>query len=847
MTSQKLVSWKPEYFKENIKEHPIKICQTVSMSCVPTINITEKIKNDYGDNLSTFQIETVLKIKECLMKNKPFLLGDGTGTGKGRVLAATVREMGMKTLWISSSLKLEKSAKLELELVFDKEKYNVKFASYTSVKYKLKDIVEFLKEEECLIILDECHQMRNCSSTKKLIDKLLNTTNKICYSSATIASSTRHLLYLNKMDLWGSSTSPFETWEKIENASRTDGPALLELISLHFCRNGQYVCRQLDTKDVNFTIKTAKLTKDDEYIYKKCAEGLFSMNGKNRQQFFLRLIVYFKVKEAIKTIEEYLELGKSVVVSVSNTGAATLKRSKENGNYTTYFQEICDEYGIDLDFEKEPIDSILDHFGKSNVSEITGRCLRPSSVKNKYEKIPKNDIEDFQKNKKRIAVLSRAGGMGLSLHDSDGKYPRVHIILEIPWSGEDFLQQMGRIYRSNAHTLPEYVFLVSDIPSEYRMIMSIIKKLKSMGAIVKADRTAYEIPGLKEENHWSSNLKGNVGLQLAIASRVDNIKDHDKVIDVTFPKSMSLLKNSIIRNLCVSEEDSLESEEIWSYNITLAKDFFPSLYYPIVQKWTVKNNNVFSNSFKKRLVCFLMCAKASDGPLGMLPENILLYIIEIMAKIQSKEVLVKISDWTHLKFSDFSSCSTERIMNDALCMPVQIQKMYIDLFNSHYFKEKKIEKIKTIKKYAKELAGSNHIDCIVKYCKKTDYKLSDYKVKIHYNTIKYPNPPSNAEFWQSSNGKRVIWRTKNGDCKSFDGGNVVFDEYNFQLCSSEKWERCVRNQEERLQRICKQTPTTFYIATENALALWSSSLKKTVHFTGDCGNEMVGVLVEILP
>ena len=75
----------------------------------------------------------------------------------------------------------------------------------------------------------------------------------------------------------------------------------------------------------------------------------------------------------------------------------------------------------------------------------------------------------------------------------------------------------------------------------------------------------------------------------------------------------------------------------------------------------------------------------------------------------------------------------------------------------------------------------------------------------------------------------------------------MFDEYNFQMCSSEKWERCVRNQEERLQRICKQTPTTFYIATENALALWCSSLKKTVHFTGDCGNEMVGVLVEILP
>tara|TARA_B100001989_G_C24550589_1_gene474285 strand:+ start:4236 stop:6782 length:2547 start_codon:yes stop_codon:yes gene_type:complete len=848
MTSQKLVNWEPEYYKENIKEHPIKICQTVSMSCVPTVNITCEIENDYENNLSTFQLETILKIKECLKKNKPFLLGDGTGTGKGRILAAVVRETGLKTLWISSSLKLEKSAKLELELVFGgKNNHNVKFASYTSVKYKFKDIVDFLKDEECLIILDECHQMRNCSSTKKIIDKLLNMTTKICYSSATIASSIKHLLYLNKMDLWGSKTSPFDTWEKIENAAKSDSAGLLELISLHFCRNGQYVCRQLDTKDVKFIIKTSSLTKEDELIYKKCSEGLFNMNGKNRQQFFLRLIVYFKVKEAINTIEEYLEKGKSVVVSVSNTGAATLKRSKENGNNITYFQEICDEYGIDLDFEKEPIDSIISHFGKNNVSEITGRGLRPSSVKNKYERIPKDDIENFKTNKKRIAILSRAGGMGLSLHDSDGKHPRVHIILEIPWSGEDFLQQMGRIYRSNAHTLPEYVFLVSDIPSEYRMIMSIIKKLKNMGAIVKADRTAYEIPGLKEENHWSSKLKGDVGLQLAIASRISQVNECDKILDVTYPKSMSLLRNSIIRNLCVNEEDTLESEEIWSYNMMLAKDFFPSLYYPVTRKWSVQNHSLFGNSLKKRSICFLMCAKASNGPLGTLPENILLYIIELMASIQSEEVLKEVSKWTHIKYSDFSSCLTERIMNDALCMPVNIQNMYIDLFNSHYFKDKKLEKIKTINQYAKDLVGSSHINCTVKYCKKTDYKFSNYKLKIKYDLKKYPDPPPNAEFWQSFNGKRVIWKTKNGECTSFDGGNVIFDEYNFQMCGSEKWERCVKKQEERLQRICNQTPTTFYVATENALLLWSSSLKKTVHFADDCGNNLVGVLVEIAP
>lgn len=845
MTTLNIVPWKPEYYEHCEIEHPIKICLTKSMSCVKPFPVTYQLKHTYGDVLSTFQLETVMKIADCITKNKPFLLGDGTGVGKGRVLAAVVKELDLKTLWISSSLKLEKSAINELKLVTGYEKKNcVTFASYTSIKYNFKNLIKILAENETLVILDECHQLRNCSKTKKVVDKLLSLTTKICYSSATMASSIKHLQYMDRIGLWGKQDSPFTSWEHMEHASKSDPPAFLELVSIHLCNKGQYVCRQLDTKNVNFEIKTVPITLEQECIYETCAKGLYHLNGRIRQQFFLRLIVYMKVNKTIEIIEKYLKENNSVVVSVSNTGEAAIKRSKTRGTFTTYFQEICDEQGLDLDFKLEPIDIILHHFGKENVSEITGRKLRPVFGKEKYERIPAKEIEAFQTNKKRIALLSRAGGMGLSLHDSSGNYPRVHVILETPWSGEDFLQQMGRIYRSNAKSLPKYTFMVSEIPSEYRTIMTVIKKLKNMGAIVKADRSAYEIPGLKEENVWSGKIKGNVGLQLAIATRIEKIDDLIEY-DINNHKKISYIKNFIIRNLCVDEEEDVDYKHIWAYNLSLAKDFFPSLYTPVKNIWSPENNFMFCNSVKKRIIHFLLCAKASDGHLGSLPENILIHIITFMVNSQHISVLKSICDWTHIPFYNYSQTTPEMLMNDSLCMPIKIQFDFINLFNSHTFKQIKSTNIKTINNYAEDLLGTKHIKSTQIDCKRVSHDGASHKVKLFYEIVKVPQPPPSAEFWH--NGSRVVWKTPNGNYMSVDGGNCIVNEYTFQMCTSEKWSRAIEKQEDRLLKICKQSPTTFFIATDEALNVWDKSLKRTVRFTDETGKNIVGVLIGIMP
>ena len=59
-----------------------------------------------------------------------------------------------------------------------------------------------------------------------------------------------------------------------------------------------------------------------------------------------------------------------------------------------------------------------------------------------------NEVELFQSGMKKIAILSDAGGTGISLHNVLSKTVyRVHIFLELPWSSEKIIQQMGRTHR----------------------------------------------------------------------------------------------------------------------------------------------------------------------------------------------------------------------------------------------------------------------------------------------------------------------------------------------------------------------------------------------------------------
>ncbi len=69
------------------------------------------------------------------------------------------------------------------------------------------------------------------------------------------------------------------------------------------------------------------------------------------------------------------------------------------------------------------------------------------------------NIDDFNSDKSRIIVCNiKSGGVGISLHDINGKYRRISLINPSD-SAQDIIQVLGRIHRAGGKTPAEQYIL----------------------------------------------------------------------------------------------------------------------------------------------------------------------------------------------------------------------------------------------------------------------------------------------------------------------------------------------------------------------------------------------------
>jgi predicted RNA methylase len=246
-----------------------------------------------------------------------WFLGDGTGAGKGRQVAAIILDNMLKgrrkAVWLSMSDRLLEDAQRDWSalgqerlLVTPLSRFRqgtdirldegVLFTTYATLrsqergakKSRVEQIVEWLGADfDGVIVFDEAHAMANAAGGKgergdvapsqqgraglRLQHALPQA--RIVYVSATGATTVQNLAYAQRLGLWGGEDFPFATRGAFVTAIENGGVAAMEVLARDLKALGLYAARSLSFDGVEYELLEHRLTPEQTRIYDSYASA----------------------------------------------------------------------------------------------------------------------------------------------------------------------------------------------------------------------------------------------------------------------------------------------------------------------------------------------------------------------------------------------------------------------------------------------------------------------------------------------------------------------------------------------------------------------------------------------
>ncbi len=327
--------------------HPTQLVQSASMASIapPKPSYRPVLPKDILGRLSEAQLETVIyageahagflagawtvddtldnlaaapeDAKDAIRFRQGFMVGDGTGVGKGRESAAIILDNWLqgrrKAVWISKSDKLLEDAQrdwsalgMERLLVTPLSRFpqgakialneGVLFLTYATLRSddrgervsRVRQIVEWLGSDfDGVIIFDEAHAMANAAGGKgergdvaasqqgraglRLQHALPQA--RVVYVSATGATTVHNLAYAQRLGLWGGEDFPFLTRAEFVEAIEGGGVAAMEVLARDLRALGLYTARSLSFNGVEYELLNHELAPEQVRIYDSYADA----------------------------------------------------------------------------------------------------------------------------------------------------------------------------------------------------------------------------------------------------------------------------------------------------------------------------------------------------------------------------------------------------------------------------------------------------------------------------------------------------------------------------------------------------------------------------------------------
>lgn len=205
-------------------------------------------------------------------------------------------------------------------------------------------------------------------------------------------------------------------------------------------------------------------------------------------------------------VDDVTPEGKPIKVPAYTTDSDGRKIPLINPQAVKERDSLLAELKRNLNMPANPLDILVESLGgHSKVAEITGRKERYDEGSGRFvprgdpnvsrDQINLHEMRNFQGGKKRVAILSSAGGTGISLHagnDVANKQKRYHITLQVGWSADKAMQMLGRSHRTNQVQAPEYTLLTSNMGGEKRFISSLSRRMGSLEALSRGQTKTTE-------------------------------------------------------------------------------------------------------------------------------------------------------------------------------------------------------------------------------------------------------------------------------------------------------------------------------------------------------------------
>ena len=334
-----------------------------------------------------------------------------------------------------------------------------------------------------LFIFDEVHKCKNSTTGNAA---LLLTLSNIDSSNILMLSATA----VDKLKNFYTYGYVFGLYDSENGFNRflTQYQNLNKISKLLYPKYAARMCRdQIENIFKNNQIIMKPIMMDNyEEISNMYAELKLTYNKKNLG-FFQKLrqsIELLKVNTIVNLTNQYINSGKSVCIFVNFTN--TLKE------IARLLDTKCIIYGQQSEIERS------------------------------------KNINMFNSDQSRIIICNIAsGGCGISLHDTNGNYPRISLISP-SWSAQDIIQVLGRIHRAMAKSDAEQHILFCAQTFEEKIGMILQQKINNIQMINQNDTNQIKQkinPNVTKlilsEFEKVKTIEDNINKQ------IDNLSEHD--------------------------------------------------------------------------------------------------------------------------------------------------------------------------------------------------------------------------------------------------------------------------------------------------------------------------------